>query len=165
MLEINIDSSLKKAERYQSLIPQLESLFLDEKDLIANMANLCAVLKSEFSFFWVGFYFNRKEELVLGPFQGPLACTRISLGKGVCGKAASDKKTIVVDDVNAFPGHIACSAESNSEIVIPVVKNNSTIFVLDVDSEHLSNFDNTDKEYLEAICALLTKSSETKHLL
>lgn len=159
-----IDSNLSKAEKYASLYPQIKALLEGEPDEIANAANICAALKEAFNFFWVGFYFVKsnagKEQLVLGPFQGPVACTRIALGKGVCGTAWQQQETIVVPDVNEFPGHIACSALSQSEIVIPVFKNDNVFAVLDVDSEHLNNFDETDKIQLEKICLLLTHLSD-----
>lgn len=165
MIKITLEGGEDKASAYKQIFQGLQALFSDEKDLIANMANLCAVLKEHFDFLWVGFYINRNEELVLGPFQGPLACTRIAIGKGVCGAAASSKKTIIVDDVDAFPGHIACSSLSKSEIVIPAVKNNRSIFVLDIDSEHYSSFDTIDKDYLEKICQLLVESSDADTVL
>lgn len=165
MIKITLEGGEDKASAYRQIFQGLQALFSDEKDLIANMANLCAVLKENFDFLWVGFYINRNEELVLGPFQGPLACTRIAIGKGVCGAAASSKKTIIVDDVDAFPGHIACSSLSKSEIVIPAVKNNRSIFVLDIDSEHYSSFDTIDKDYLEKICRLLVESSDADTVL
>jgi len=147
-----------KAERYESLIPQIKSLVSDEPDLIANLANICAVLKYTMDgFFWVGFYLKQENTLVLGPFQGPLACTRIQIPKGVCGKAVAEKRTIIVDDVNQFPGHIACSTDSKSEIVIPVIKDNDVIAVLDIDSDSYSNFDDTDKKYLEQVCDIVSE--------
>lgn len=143
-----------KKELYENLIPQIESLIEDETDLIANMANVSACLKDTFNFWWVGFYRVIGEELVLGPFQGPLACTRIRKGKGVCGTAWQSAKTIVVPDVDAFPGHIACSSLTKSEIVVPVFKGDEVIAVLDIDSEKLSNFDEIDKKYLEKISSV-----------
>ncbi len=147
-----------KEEQYQTLLPQIDALIAGERDLIANMANLSAALKAQFNFFWVGFYLVKKDELVLGPFQGSLACTRIAKGKGVCGKAWEQHETLIVPDVNAFPGHIACSSQSNSEIVIPLIKEGSVIGVLDVDSEYLDYFDAIDTYYLQEIAALLTRS-------
>ena len=144
-----------KAEKYQSLIPQIEGLLYGEKDLIANLANLVAALKEQFGFFWVGFYWIKDEELVLGPFQGPVACTRIAKGKGVCGQAWLQAKTLIVPDVEAFPGHIACSSLSKSEIVVPVVNKGRVLGVLDVDSDELDQFNETDAHYLEQIIALL----------
>ena len=143
-----------KKELYENLIPQIESLIEGETDLIANMANVSACLKDTFNFWWVGFYRVIGEELVLGPFQGPLACTRIRKGKGVCGTAWQSAKTVVVPDVDAFPGHIACSSLTKSEIVVPVFKGDEVIAVLDIDSEKLSNFDEIDKKYLEKISSV-----------
>ena len=155
---IIIDRSLSKQERYEALIPQIKSLVEDETDMIANLANICAVLKfSMDGFFWVGFYFRRGNELVLGPFQGPLACTRITIPNGVCGTAAAEKKEIIVDDVNLFPGHIACSTDSKSEIVIPVYRSDEVAAVLDVDSDSYSNFDNIDMLYLRQICKIVSE--------
>lgn len=153
--EFNVAQGTKE-EQYQALVSQIDALIAGECDLIANMANLSAVLKAQFDFFWVGFYLVKKDELVLGPFQGPLACTRIAKGKGVCGQAWEQQKTLIVPDVNAFPGHIACSSQSNSEIVIPLIKEESVIGVLDVDSEHLDYFDEVDARYLQRITERLT---------
>ena len=144
-----------KEEQYQALLPQIEALIAGERDLIANMANVSAVLKAQFDFFWVGFYLVKDNELVLGPFQGPLACTRIAKGKGVCGQAWEQQKTQVVPDVHVFPGHIACSSQSNSEIVIPLIKDEKVIGVLDVDSEYLHHFNEVDTLYLQQIASLL----------
>lgn len=144
-------SSSSKEEAYQSLLPQLKALIEGETDTIANMANISAALKMTFGFFWVGFYIVKKGELVLGPFQGTIACTRIKYGKGVCGTAWKEKRTIIVEDVNQFPGHIACDAASQSEIVVPLFKNDEVIAVLDIDSEHLNHFDETDAFYLQKI--------------
>lgn len=144
-----------KKERYEILLPQLEHLTADETDLIANMANIIAVLKEAFGFFWVGVYFVRAEELVLGPFQGTLACTRIAYGKGVCGTAWKDGRTIVVDDVDDFPGHIACSSLSKSEIVVPVFVNDAVKMVLDVDSDVVKAFDEVDALYLGKVAKLM----------
>ena len=144
-----------KEHQYQSLLPQIKALLEGEDDLIANMANSCAALKSQFNFSWVGFYLVKNSELLLGPFQGPVACTRIAFGKGVCGTAWKQRKTLIVDDVETFPGHIACSSLSKSEIVIPLVQRNEVIAVLDVDSTVLNHFDETDKKYLEEIVKLL----------
>ncbi|HUI33269.1 MAG TPA: GAF domain-containing protein [Dysgonamonadaceae bacterium] len=143
--------NVSKEELYSSLYPQICSLIEDETDIIANLANVSAALKEYFNFFWVGFYLVKNNQLVLGPFQGPVACTRIAYGKGVCGTAWKENKTIIVPDVNQFPGHIACSSLSQSEIVIPIVHNNQVVAVLDVDSEHLNHFDETDKRYLTKI--------------
>ena len=145
-----------KEERYEALIPQLKSLISTETDQIANYANVSAALKEVFDFLWVGFYRVSDKVLVLGPFQGPIACTRIAFGKGVCGFAWQEGKTIIVPDVDQFPGHIACSSRSKSEIVVPVVKEAKILAVLDVDSELLNNFDEIDAKYLEIICALLS---------
>ena len=140
-----------KKELYENLLTQLKSLVEEEADIIANMANVSACLKDTFNFWWVGFYRVIHEELVLGPFQGPLACTRIRKGKGVCGTAWQSAETVIVPDVDAFPGHIACSSLSRSEIVVPVVKNGEVIAVLDIDSEKLNTFDDIDKQYLEEV--------------
>jgi L-methionine (R)-S-oxide reductase len=141
-----------KEELYGSLIPQIKALIGDEVDSIANLANVSAALKEAFHFFWVGFYLVKDDELVLGPFQGPIACTRIKKGRGVCGTAWEKKETIIVDDFEAFPGHIACSAISKSEIVVPIVKNNAVIGVLDVDSDELATFDEIDEKHLTQLC-------------
>ena len=140
-----------KEEQYQSLIPQIKGLLEGEPDLIANLANVVAALKEQFKWFWVGFYIIKYNELVVGPFQGPVACTRIKKSKGVCGTCWAEAKTIIVEDVEKFTGHIACSSLSRSEIVVPIFKNNEVIAVLDADSEYLNYFDETDKHYLEAI--------------
>jgi len=140
-----------KEEIYQSLIPQINGLLDGEPDLIANLANVAAALKEQFGWLWVGFYIVKNKELVLGPFQGPVACTRIKKGKGVCGTAWQNAKTLIVPDVEKFPGHIACSSLSKSEIVIPLLKNKKVVAVLDVDSDELDKFDETDKKYLEEI--------------
>jgi L-methionine (R)-S-oxide reductase len=147
-----------KAEKYESLLPQLNSLVEGEQDFIANLSNIMAALKFAMDFFWVGIYFVKDKQLVLGPFQGPVACTRIALGKGVCGKSWESRKTIVVEDVDQFPGHIACSSLSRSEIVLPALDKNGEVFlILDVDSEQLSYFDETDKKYLEQVMQLIIK--------
>lgn len=153
--DLTITQSTDKQEQYQSLIPQIEALLHGEPDLIANQANICAALKEQFKWFWVGFYMVKGGELVLAPFQGPVACTRIAKGKGVCGAAWEQGKTLIVPDVDAFPGHIACSSLSRSEIVIPVYHNDQIIGVLDVDSEELDQFDEIDAQYLEHIVKLL----------
>src|ERR1700743_3029971 len=147
--DLNITISTDKAGQYQSLIPQIEALLFGEPDLVANMANVCAALKEQFKWFWVGFYLVKNGELVLGPFQGPVACTRIAKGKGVCGSAWEQAKTLIVTDGGALPGHIACSSLSKSEIVLPVYRGDEIAGVLDVDSELLDQFDETDAEYLE----------------
>ena len=144
-----------KEEQYQSLYPQIEALITGEEDLIANLANIAAALKEQFKWLWVGFYLVKNNQLVLGPFQGPVACTRINYGKGVCGKAWELKKTIIVPDVDAFPGHIACSSVSKSEIVIPIFRQNIVIGVLDIDSEMLDQFNDTDQLWLEKICSFI----------
>ena len=153
--DITIIASTNKTEQYQSLIPQIEALLHSEADLVANLANVCAALKEQFKWFWVGFYLVKQNELVLGPFQGPVACTRIGLGRGVCGASWQQAKTMVVPDVEAFPGHISCSSLSRSEIVVPVFNQGVIVAVLDVDSEQLDQFDNTDAKYLEQIVKLL----------
>lgn len=140
-----------KEQLYQTMLKQAEALVADEKDLIANMANIAALIRDTFHFWWVGFYRVEGEELVLGPFQGPIACTRIQYGRGVCGTAWERGETVIVPDVFAFPGHIACSAASRSEIVVPIRRNNEIIAVLDIDSSEYNTFDNTDKRYLEQI--------------
>ena len=152
---IHFEHSATKVEKYQTILPQIAALIVDETDQIANMANISAVLKEVFSFWWVGFYIVKQDELVLGPFQGPLACTRIQKGKGVCGKAWATQQSIIVPDVDAFEGHIACSAASKSEIVIPIMQQEKVIAVFDVDSEYLNHFDEIDEMYLSKIVALL----------
>jgi len=147
-----------KAEIYQSLIPQIKGLLDGEPDLIANLANISAALKEQFGWLWVGFYLVKHGELVLGPFQGPVACTRIKKGRGVCGAAWQNAETLIVPDVEKFPGHIACSSLSRSEIVIPLIKNGEVIGVLDVDATELDQFDETDKKYLEEIISLISIS-------
>lgn len=147
---LNIISGSKE-EQYASLLPQIKSLIEGETDLIANLANVTAALKETFHFFWVGFYLVKEDELVLAPFQGPIACTRIRKGKGVCGTAWREKRTLVIPDVDAFPGHIACSSLSRSEIVVPLMKEGEVWGVLDIDSELLGMFDEIDKEYLEPV--------------
>jgi GAF domain-containing protein len=144
-----------KEEQYLNLLPQIKGLLHGEDDLVANLANICAALKEQFGFFWVGFYLIKNEELVLGPFQGPVACTRIKKGRGVCGAAWERNEILIVPDVEKFPGHIACSSISKSEIVLPIRNNNEVIGVLDVDSELLNHFDLTDAKYLEKIIELI----------
>ena len=144
-----------KEEAYQSLLPQIKGLLMGETDLVANMANVAAALKEQFQWFWVGFYAIKNGELVLAPFQGPVACTRIQKGKGVCGTAWLRAETLIVPDVEKFAGHIACNSLSKSEIVVPVKRNDQVVAVLDVDSEAYSFFDDTDKKYLEEIVALI----------
>ncbi len=150
-----IPDTATKAEKYEALIPQIEALISGEEDLYANLANISAALKEAFGFFWVGFYLVKGEQLVLGPFQGPIACTRINFGKGVCGAAWKEAKTQLVPDVDAFPGHIACSSASRSEIVVPVFKGKEVSMVLDVDSDQLADFDETDQKYLEELMGIL----------
>lgn len=149
--ELIISSNLNKEQTYLALLPQIKALVTGETNLTANLANISAALKQTFNWWWVGFYWVDGNELVLGPFQGPIACTRISKGKGVCGTAWLNKQTIVVPDVEKFPGHIACSAASKSEIVVPIIKNNVVVGVLDCDSEYLSYYDETDRIYLEQL--------------
>lgn len=144
-----------KQEQYQSLLPQIKGLLDGETDLVANLANTVAALKEQFGWFWTGFYIVKNNELVLGPFQGPVACTRIRKGKGVCGSSWAEVKTLIVPDVEKFPGHIACSSLSKSEIVVPVIRNGEVIAVLDVDSDQLDQFDATDQYYLEQIVDLI----------
>lgn len=144
-----------KEERYKLLFAQAEAMLRDESDEIASMANLAAMIDQTFGFWWTGFYRVLGGELVLGPFQGPVACTRIGYGRGVCGTAWREEQTIIVEDVEKFPGHIACSSLSRSEIVVPVWRDNTICSVLDIDSEHLATFDSTDREWLEKIVALL----------
>jgi len=148
-----------RKDQYQSLLPQISALLEGENYEIANMANVCAALKEQFNFFWVGFYMVKKGELVLGPFQGPVACTRIQKGKGVCGASWEQAQTMIVPNVEAFPGHIACSAASKSEIVIPILRNGNVIGVLDVDSSELNSFDETDEHYLTQIVSLIEFNS------
>lgn len=144
-----------KKNQYQSLIPQIKALTEGEPDLIANLANIAAALKEQFGWLWAGFYLVKNNELVLGPFQGPIACTRIRYGKGVCGTSWQNAATLIVPDVEKFPGHIACSSLSKSEIVVPLIRNNEVIGVLDIDSAEYAEFDETDKIYLEQIVALI----------
>lgn len=145
-----------KTENYQSILPQIKAMIEGEPDLIANLANTVAALKKQFNWFWVGFYLVKKDELVLAPFQGPVACTRIKKGRGVCGTSWAKAETLIVPDVEAFPGHIACSSLSKSEIVVPVIRNNKVVAVLDVDSDELNDFDETDQRYLEEIISLIS---------
>lgn len=153
---LNLPPAAGKRDRYRALLPQLEALLAGETDLIANLANTAAVLKEAFDFLWVGFYLVRDNQLVLGPFQGPIACTRIDYGKGVCGKAWETEETQVVPDVDAFPGHIACSSASRSEIVVPLFSSEKVVGVLDIDSENLAQFDATDQQYLEKMVRLIS---------
>jgi L-methionine (R)-S-oxide reductase len=144
-----------KTERYESIIPQIKSLIEGEPDLVANLANIAAALKEQFRWLWIGFYLVKGEELVLGPFQGPVACTRIRKGRGVCGACWAKEESIIVADVEKFPGHISCSSLSKSEIVIPIIRGGSVLGVLDVDSEFPDHFDLTDQRYLESIVNLI----------
>ncbi|WP_022953336.1 GAF domain-containing protein [Leucothrix mucor] len=153
--ELTLIESTDKHEIYQSLLPQIKSLVSGEPDQIANLANVAAVLKYGMDFLWVGFYLVKQDELVLGPFQGPIACTRIRKGKGVCGTSWEQAKTVIVPDVDAFPGHIACSSASRSEIVVPLFKDGEVIGILDIDSDELNTFDETDQLYLEQLVELL----------
>ena len=151
-LSINTGS---KEEKYRELLPQLHALVSTETDFIANLANVAAALKQTFGFFWAGFYIVKGDELVLGPFQGPIACTRIRLGRGVCGTAWKEDRTLIVPDVEQFPGHIACSSDSKSEIVVPMIRQGEVIGVLDIDSDTLDSFDTVDARYLEEICTYI----------
>lgn len=146
---------MTKQQKYQTLLPQIEALVAGEKDMIANMANVAAVLHETFGFWWTGFYRVEGQQLVLGPFQGPIACTRIPYGKGVCGTAWQQAQTVIVPNVHEFAGHIACSSASNSEIVVPLIRNSSVIAVLDIDSKDFNTFDETDQHYLEQIAGML----------
>lgn len=147
-----------KEQKYQSLLPQITAIITGETDLIANMANISSALKEQFEWWWVGFYLVKQDQLVLGPFQGPIACTRIAKGRGVCGTAWVEGKTLIVKDVNQFAGHIACSSRSQSEIVLPLYHKGAVIAVLDVDSEHLDHFDQTDQQYLEQLIKALEEN-------
>ena len=150
-----ITNSSDKATRYQTLVPQIEALITGEPDLIANLSNIAAALKQTMNFFWVGFYLVKNNDLVLGPFQGPIACTRIAFGKGVCGASWKEKATIIVPNVDEFPGHIACSSDARSEIVLPAMKHGEVALVLDVDSDQLNDFDDTDKLYLSQVMRMI----------
>lgn len=152
--DLNIISG-SKAEQYESLLPQIKGLLEGEPDLVANLANVSAALKEQFGWLWTGFYLVKNNELVLGPFQGPVACTRIQHGRGVCGSSWAQARTLIVPDVEKFPGHIACSSASRSEIVVPLIRNGIVLGVLDVDSEQLNHFDETDARYLQAVTDLL----------
>lgn len=152
--DLQIATGTKK-EQYEALLPQVKALLEGEPDLIANLANIAGALKEQFNWLWIGFYLVKKEELVLGPFQGPVACTRIRKGRGVCGTAWQEARTLIVPDVEQFPGHIACSSLSRSEIVVPIIRNGEVLGVLDADSANLSSFDQTDQHYLELLLDLL----------
>jgi L-methionine (R)-S-oxide reductase len=153
--ELIISNSLDKKERYQTLLSQIKALVEGEKDLIANLSNIAAALKQTMNFFWVGFYLVKDNQLVLGPFQGPIACTRINFGKGVCGTAWKEKSTVLVPDVEKFPGHIACNSASKSEIVLPAFKNKEVALVLDVDSDALDDFNTIDQQALEELMRII----------
>jgi L-methionine (R)-S-oxide reductase len=155
--QLIISSSTSKEEKYKTLVPQIEALVFGEQDVVANLSNIAAALRQTMNFFWVGFYMVKANELVLGPFQGPIACTRIQYGKGVCGASWKEKKALLVPDVEEFPGHIACSSDSKSEIVLPAFKNNEVALVLDVDSDKLNDFDKTDERYLQQVMAIIEK--------
>jgi GAF domain-containing protein len=150
-----IPATTDKKEIYQTLVPQIEALVSGEPDLTANLANIAAALKQAFGFFWVGFYLTKETQLVLGPFQGPIACTRIDFNRGVCGACYTRRQTIIVPDVEQFPGHIACSSDSKSEIVLPAFKNGQVALVLDVDSDRLNDFDESDQEGLEKVMRIV----------
>lgn len=154
--QLNISANVSRQELYRQLIPQVASLIEGEANLIANLANVAAALRQTFGFFWVGFYLVENDELVLGPFQGDIACTRIGLGKGVCGTSWAKSETVIVPNVDEFPGHIACSSASRSEIVVPVNLNGKVVAVLDVDSDKLNDFNETDRDGLEQITHLLS---------
>lgn len=158
MAEQLIITGVSKEEKYRELLPQLEALVGSESDLIANLANISAALREAMGFFWVGFYLVKGNELVLGPFQGPIACTRIRMGKGVCGTVWQERKTRIVPDVNEFPGHIACSTGSKSEIVLPAFKNNEVVMVLDVDSDKMNDFNEVDKLYLGQLIQIIERT-------
>lgn len=151
-----------KEEKYRELLPQLRALVDTETNLVANLANIAAALKQTFDFFWVGFYMVEGDELVLGPFQGPIACTRIRFGRGVCGTAWKEARTLIVPDVEQFPGHIACSSDSKSEIVVPIIRQGNVTGVLDIDSNALNSFDEIDARYLEEICTYIKGSIRVK---
>ena len=153
--DLSITQGLSREQTYLEIIPQIEGLIASEADLIANLANISAALKEAFDFFWIGFYIVKNNELVLGPFQGPVACTRIQKGKGVCGKAWQESKSIIVPDVDQFPGHIACSSLSKSEIVLPIIKDSKVALILDIDSNLLDDFSELDQKYLMDIINLL----------
>ena len=157
MEEIKISQNLSKEEKYIKLVNQVNLLIKDERDLIANLSNTCSAINEVHNFFWTGFYIVKGNELVLGPFQGPVACTRIGFGRGVCGKSWQEKRSIIVNDVEKFPGHIACSSKSKSEIVIPIFKDDDVFGILDVDDTKYGNFDEVDEKYLKKIVVLIEK--------
>ncbi|RLZ07181.1 GAF domain-containing protein [Acinetobacter sp. 2JN-4] len=146
-----------KAEQYQNLMPQIQAIVEGESDVIANLSNICAALKQQFDWLWIGFYLVKDDELVLGPFQGPIACTRIAKGRGVCGTAWQQQQVMIVSDVDQFPGHIACSSASKSEIVLPIMKNGVCLGVLDIDSDELDQFDDVDAAYLQQLILIIEK--------
>jgi GAF domain-containing protein len=153
--DLNIITGSKQ-EQYETLLPQINALIEGETDVIANLANIAAALKEQFNWLWVGFYIVKDDELVLGPFQGPVACTRIKKGRGVCGTAWANAATLIVGDVEKFPGHIACSSLSKSEIVVPIIINNTVVAILDADSESLNHYDETDRIFLERLMQVVT---------
>ncbi len=155
--ELIVSASADKKEKYRTLLPQIETLVAGEPDLIANLSNVAAALRQAMGFFWVGFYIVKENQLVLGPFQGPIACTRINFGKGVCGTSWKEKRTIMVPNVDEFPGHIACSSASKSEIVLPAFKNGEVALVLDVDSDQLNDFDDVDQQALEQLMKVVER--------
>lgn len=159
MSENLIVSGATRKEKYESLLPQIQALVEGEPDFIANISNIIAAVKYGMNFFWVGIYFVKESELVLGPFQGPVACTRIAFGKGVCGTSWKEKKTIIVEDVEKFPDHIACSSDSKSEIVVPCFKDGEVFAVLDIDSDKLNDFGSEDKIYLERLVSIIEQLS------
>lgn len=152
---ININTHSDKEGIYQSLLPQIKALCEGEDNLTANLANITAALKEAFNWWWIGFYLVQDNELIVGPFQGPVACTRIAKGKGVCGASWLQQQTIIVPNVDAFPGHIACSSASKSEIVVPIIKDGTVLGVIDADSEHLNHYDEVDKQYLEQLAEFI----------
>jgi GAF domain-containing protein len=155
--QLHISASADKRDRYAELVPQIEAMVSGEPDLVANLANVAAALRQAMNFFWVGFYLVKDNQLVLGPFQGPIACTRIDYGKGVCGTCWKEKRVILVPDVDQFPGHIACSSDSRSEIVLPVMKQDEVVMVLDVDSHRLNDFDAIDQEALMKVAQIVER--------
>jgi GAF domain-containing protein len=156
-----IPETADRATRYEALLPQIRALISGEPDLIANLANIAAALKEGFGFFWVGFYLVKGNQLVLGPFQGPIACTRISFGRGVCGSAWKERQTVLVPDVDKFPGHIACSSLSKSEIVVPGIRQNEVFLVLDVDSDRVNDFSATDQQHLEQLMSWIEQMPQS----
>jgi L-methionine (R)-S-oxide reductase len=154
--ELHINTTADKESIYQSLLPQIQALCLGEHNITANLANISAALKETFQWWWIGFYLVQNNELIVGPFQGPVACTRIAFGKGVCGQSWQQKQTIIVPNVDEFPGHIACSSASKSEIVVPILKDGNVIGVIDADSEFPDHFNDIDKQYLEQLALFVT---------